>query len=407
MHRIDHSTAVAGLFVPSDAQLGQAATQLTPDWCNDLQESIAHVIESTGGALIKNDYTQLSDGIAAIARNEGVGASNLLFNAGFTIWQRGTSRVFPVTDNLGDFGADRWHGEAGDGSGAATFALGTHATPGPDGERYYGQWNQTGSSTSVRPHISQEIEDVRRHAGKTFALQFRVALTSGTTVITPKLLQDFGSGGSADVLTDLGAVTLTGGSTFTTYTVTGTVPSISGKTIGAGSFLSVQLTMDTGATYTVQFDRVQFQEGFATAFEIVPLVDDLRRCQRYFFKTYPEGYTPGAGANNSGALITRQFVQTGEPFGSLGDIIYGGLNLLFPVPMRAAPTVIWWNPNDGTEGEIFRETVESSPTNSNFSPANSVGTSYLQTGPPRTTSTAILNKYHQLRAHVTADAEFL
>jgi len=77
MHRIDGPGNVLGLFSEGDPGAGQKATKVTGDWLNDMQENMAYVIESAEIALVKGDYTQLSDAIVALvagAVGDGSGA---------------------------------------------------------------------------------------------------------------------------------------------------------------------------------------------------------------------------------------------------------------------------------------------------------------------------------------------
>ncbi len=48
MKRINTSTAVGHQFVPGNPQIGQAATQLSAEWCNSVQETLCKVIEDAG-----------------------------------------------------------------------------------------------------------------------------------------------------------------------------------------------------------------------------------------------------------------------------------------------------------------------------------------------------------------------
>lgn len=76
MQRIDTSRAMLsrpasspiatpGYFSGGVPETGDLATQLSPDWCNDIQENIAKVIETFGGTLTKGPAGDL-DLVAAI-----------------------------------------------------------------------------------------------------------------------------------------------------------------------------------------------------------------------------------------------------------------------------------------------------------------------------------------------------
>ena len=60
MHRIDGAGATAdNKFTEGDAATGVAATVVTDDWLNSVQEEIVTVIEQTGGTLDKAQTNQL------------------------------------------------------------------------------------------------------------------------------------------------------------------------------------------------------------------------------------------------------------------------------------------------------------------------------------------------------------
>ena len=99
------------------------------------------------------------------------------------------------------------------------------------------------------------------------------------------LYQGFGSGGSAGVVTTAQSLTLT--SSWQRFDFTFTLASLSGKTVGAGSNIEldiVQPNADTGtAAWTLDFTGVQLEVGdTATDFEHRSYGDELARCQRYF-----------------------------------------------------------------------------------------------------------------------------
>jgi len=107
--------------------------------------------------------------------------------------------------------------------------------------------------------------------------------TNAPTNFNTYLIQKFGSGGSADVTT-----TLATGQTLTTswqkFTLTTTLPSISGKTVGAGSSLMLRPFWNpNNETYDVQIAQVQVEKGsVATDFEVRPIGEELDLCQRYY-----------------------------------------------------------------------------------------------------------------------------
>jgi hypothetical protein len=67
MHRIDHPTAApGGLFTIGDPIGGTAATIVTDDWLNSVQEEIVAVIDEAGIALSKPDSAQLLAAIESL-----------------------------------------------------------------------------------------------------------------------------------------------------------------------------------------------------------------------------------------------------------------------------------------------------------------------------------------------------
>jgi hypothetical protein len=166
--------------------------------------------------------------------------------------------------------------------------------------------------------IRHAIENVRTFANQTVTFSFWAKATSGTPKITVEIDQNFGSApGSLGVLTTFGTVTLS--TSWARYTVTGTVPSISGKTIGAGSFLTLYFWVSAGSTYAARTNSMGVQNntfdlwGFqleagstATAFQTATgtIQGELAACQRYYYRTTGTGTdsriaTMGASATNS------------------------------------------------------------------------------------------------------------
>lgn len=66
MHRVDTNGSVNGRFNDGNPAVGQQSTQLGADWCNDVQENLAHIIEEAGLVLGKGDATQLFAAVLAL-----------------------------------------------------------------------------------------------------------------------------------------------------------------------------------------------------------------------------------------------------------------------------------------------------------------------------------------------------
>jgi len=96
------------------------------------------------------------------------------------------------------------------------------------------------------------------------------------------VVQNFGAGGSS-LVTALNPSPVVLSAAWVRVTATGTVPSIAGKTIGAGSYLETRFGLISGATGTVEIAQVQLEAGpLATPFEERPVVLGLALAKRFF-----------------------------------------------------------------------------------------------------------------------------
>lgn len=73
MHRIDSTTADQtkhGVgkpgFTGGNPMTATPSTRFTPEWCDDVQENLARLIEAAGIALAKGNHTQLYDAVQAL-----------------------------------------------------------------------------------------------------------------------------------------------------------------------------------------------------------------------------------------------------------------------------------------------------------------------------------------------------
>jgi hypothetical protein len=95
---------------------------------------------------------------------------------------------------------------------------------------------------------------------------------------------------------------------------------------------------------TWQITGVQLEVGsVATPFEHRSYGEELAACQRYFFKSYDDGVTPGT-VTEVGAYYRT--IDDGSPsYASVGPIRY-------PVTMRDTPTVTFYSPATGASARI-------------------------------------------------------
>jgi len=245
---------------------------------------------------------------------------NKLINGDFGVWQRGTS--FSLTGST-IYSADRWatYGVTGDTLSQQTFTAGTAPVAGYEGT-FYARL-VTGSTASPR-YFYQKIEDVRTFAGQTVTLSFWARVSSGTGTVDATLgNQNFGSGGSSFVGGTSQSFTAT--TSWQRFSFTGTVASVAGKTIGAGSFAEATLST-SNTSKTMEFWGVQLEAGsVATAFQTATgtIQGELAACQRYYNR-----YT--ASGNYSIYASSAMSVTSTSAQGIFS----------FPVEMRTPPASI-------------------------------------------------------------------
>jgi hypothetical protein len=255
------------------------------------------------------------------------GGRNRIINGGFDVWQRGTSFTNPAYDS---FSADRWMVRY-DGTitshtiSQQAFTLGSAPVSGYEGT-YFWRWAVTTNGTSTGRYIMQKIEDARTFAGQTVTLSFWAKTNSGTTSLNTYLYREYGTGGSTAEAVGAGV-----NSTITTnwqrFSVTYTVSGISGKTVGAGSNMSINFYCGT-PTATIDLWGVQLEAGNSpTPFETKPYAQELRECQRYYelvgiaIATSSPAVAANVLAYSSFAVTKR--ITGGTPTRITNDYFYG------------------------------------------------------------------------------------
>ena len=234
---------------------------------------------------------------------------NLIINGAMQVAQRGTS----FTAN--GYGIDRYITYNSGGTATLTqenLAAGDSLANGS----IHHYMRVVRASPSGIYYISNKIEDVKTAAGETVTFSF-YAKASASVSLGVRLTQDFGSGGSSTVdAPETPSATLT--TSWQRYTMSFSVPSVLGKTIGTNS--NLQATFDIPAsTETFDITGVQLEVGdTATPFEHRSFGDELARCQRYLWR----GGFAGAGVWGGGGTLPL-------------------IGHTFPVAMRATPTTTW------------------------------------------------------------------
>ena len=358
MHRIDHPTAVGGLF--TEGGPSQAATVVTADWSNAIQEEVAGVVEAAGLTLSKPDNTQLLQALNLLYGAGGGGFSNAIQNGDFDLWQRKFSGAVILNNGTGPgYTADRWRMNPGTGGtpevevSRAQHTVGQTDVPGEP--QHLLNLDQTAAATTANPTLEQRIENVRTFAGIEITYSFYAKCTSATVAVTPNLVQNFGTGGSAAVPTVGTLHTIT--TSWQRFTATVTLPSISGKTLGIDAsgnsdhFLALELPFPQSSTYEVQISRVQVEAGSnVSAFEARPFEVEIGLCKRYYEKSLPLNTNPGSTSVGG--------YSTGEGAGTNAFV----LQTKFEVEKRTVPTVTWYDPGNAAQDQILWESASRAVT---------------------------------------------
>lgn len=256
----------------------------------------------TGGTA---GYTALSNGTAGLSYQPV--SHNYIINGAFDIWQRGTSFT-NVSSNT--FYADRWRLNY-NGTGVDIDASQIAFTPADitaigygEGEFYQRITLNTVGSGQTYYHVDTRLEDARMLAGQDVTVSFWARSDAAGATAQVRILQQFGSGGSTTATVVGSNVSLT--SSWVRYSATLTLPSISGKTIGASSNLRITIQNNNPATGDYDIWGVQLEAGsVATPFKrhAPSLQGELAACQRYYQRQ-------SASAIQSGSPIAFGFATS-------------------------------------------------------------------------------------------------
>jgi len=291
----------------------------------------------SGNAATALQATPLQQVNAVVAPAFNDVGRNVLHNGLFNVQQRG---IGPF--NASGYTADRWFIYFNIDTGSAQPVVAGDADRTQVGDESLTNALQvawTGSaSANAQTTLFQRIEAVRRLSGKSVIASFWAKASSGTPRIGINAFQSFGSGGSpsAAVSTPLGASPALS-TTWTRYTLTGNIPSASGKTFGTtagtdytqiGLCLSDQANANgTGIgvqSGTVQLWGVQLEIGTVmTALEKLDPVLQWQQCQRFFASSgmiYQIGFNSWA----ANSYLTTPVYFPGAAMRGTPTVVMGG-----------------------------------------------------------------------------------
>lgn len=303
--------------------------------------SIGSLFQSTNGSVWQWDGVKWAPQASGITPQPQTIGKNLLHNSMFNVAQRGTGNW---TANAA-YTADRWVMFLGTSTCTTTLNTLSDADRTGIGDeaartRLRMQFVGTAGAGDFAM-MAQYIEDVRRLANKTVTVSFWANAGAAGVKLGLSLDQFFGSGGSpsAPVTGNGQSVTLT--TAWARYSLTFTLPSLSGLTLGTNGDDKTGLNfwLTSGTTNATRSGSVGVQSGTINTWGIqlevgtqaTPLEKpdpryDLANCQRFYY---------------SGQAEIMAYQVAGGLF---------GVTTAFPVVMRATPTVIptWVTTNNVT-----------------------------------------------------------
>jgi hypothetical protein len=254
---------------------------------------------------------------------------NKIINGDFGVWQRGTTFTNPAD---GSYTSDRI--QIGVTGSPTTYTVSREAfTPGAapvagyEGQFFY-RSAQTTLGTLTNVDFWQKVENVRTLAGQTATLSFW-AKADSTRNLGVYIAQNFGSGGSGTTfpLNRTGTpVSVT--TSWQHFTFTFTMTGVSGKTIGANSYLQIAFRQAAAAGYVLDIWGLQLEAGSAaTAFQTATgtIQGELAACQRYYVRY-------NASASGSNAV----FAPSGMTIGTTTSVNY----ITLPVELRVYPSSV-------------------------------------------------------------------
>ena len=217
----------------------------------------------------------------------------------------------------------------------------THGQTDVPGEPQYYMRNILASNSSAGNYsiLAQHIEDVKTCAGQEVTLSFYGKASSAGLKVAIEFNQAFGTGGSSRVTSaqtgdTAQLVTLT--TSWARYTVTTTIDSIAGKTLGPSntSYLELYMWMSAGSDYgranglgnqsgNFDFADIQLETGdVATPFERRLFHEQEHDCHRYYYKR------PAQGTLEDDLIISSDYNNTTNNF---------YISYYYPRKMRARP----------------------------------------------------------------------
>lgn len=332
-----------------------------------------------------------------------VTSENLLINGGCDVWQRNVTAT-PNDDVY--TGCDRWNFLT-ETNGAWTVARDTDV-PAAGGSKYSMKFSNITLNNQCGIVSILEAKDAAKLIGGVASLSFQ-AKTNGTEIAKLRAAILSWTGTEDAVTSDVVSAWGQNGTNptwATNWTMENTPVDLSltsswqrfaadnvALDASGAKNIAVVIWVDDG-TITAGDDffitQVQLNVGAkANQFRAVPFMDELLRCQRYYFKTFPYATTPAQAAGVTGALTATGLAASQYATHSTLD---------WQVRMRTTPTVTGYNPISANG--LARDTYGNAdlPT-TDLTDVSDRGVA------PIYVLTAAGAQAHRVRHHITADAE--
>lgn len=229
------------------------------------------------------------------------------------------------------------------------------------GDGYYAKYVTTPvSNSSSFFYLAFPIEDVKTLAGKTATFSF-YAKSASSGPISVKALQYFGFPGSTTVQTALSSPVATTTS-WARYSFQLAIPSVTGKTIGPGNRLIINLYLGGQGVSAVPADTysvwgAQLEAGDTpTRFKREDPATTLAKCKKYY--TVVDGGIWGAASTSSVAVfdkaLTTPMVTSSPTFTMLGSDYTIWIPGAVPTPITSlTATSVDYSPFLLAKGQLF------------------------------------------------------
>jgi hypothetical protein len=309
---------------------------------------------------------------------------NVVINSGFDVWQRGTTfNPVSATSTTGlNYGADRWQFLQATTS-ASAFTRQAITSTDPVGFNYYTRVQRANTLTLTTAYTMQtsfESQNIQQFRGKYVTLSFWARAGANYSAASSFLVSDIVTGTGTDNTIGAG-----GGQLNTVNTTTNNVLTTSWKrfSITTSAVLATTITQlgvrfvftpvgTAGAADQFDITGVQVESSSAPSdHEFRDAGEELRRCQRYYYRIQATGNSQ-TGVFGNGYNISTTVSQ---------------INTIFPTIMRTSPTA-----------------VEQSGTPSNYAVASPSATAQGLTTNPSFNSASQYNAFTSITTGATLTA---